>query len=360
MNVGIIFSKIKKVFPDVTQRKVIEFINEAVVSELPDILNEEKRIFVDLVADERFYKLPEDVIKVNKVLIKNFDGVFVPIDRLVGSVDTGDFEAERKVSVKIEEVSPIRTDDLYTWIDPDNDDCWTSGAVLTDLGDAGNDGLLIVSGVLPHKAQVERIGLVRAVRLYDRAVMTWGLQSPSVGYQNSQMTFEFWKRTDTPNRSLDGGFCRGWVFGDGQRYTFSCNSNNGVYFSATTTADGNANFNTGLPDNAKWQDEPTETWTHFVWVVDFTAETAKFYVNNVLIGIGTPNVGGDFPDWNKGSDTYHFMSFGARYGDPGGSVEDRWHHGCRAYIGAVRVYRVLLSEPEISVHYNYEKTKYGH
>jgi len=90
MTTGMIFSRIQKVFPSVTFREVLELINDAVTSEFPDILNKKKTILIDMVTDQRYYALPQDVIKINKVFVKSSDGTYRPISRLVGFVDTGD------------------------------------------------------------------------------------------------------------------------------------------------------------------------------------------------------------------------------------------------------------------------------
>lgn len=90
MTVGMMFSRVRENFPDITLRKMIELVNEAVTSEFPNVLNKSKRIYIDLVADKRYYTLPEDVIEIDKIYIKSSGGKWRPIKRIVGPIDTGD------------------------------------------------------------------------------------------------------------------------------------------------------------------------------------------------------------------------------------------------------------------------------
>ena len=88
MTVQHIYSRIKKIFPDVTLPEIVALINDA-FDEGDDILNGIHKKKINVIKNQLFYALPDGVIDIKTVFYLNSDGVYKPFPRLIGSIDIG-------------------------------------------------------------------------------------------------------------------------------------------------------------------------------------------------------------------------------------------------------------------------------
>jgi len=89
MNVQKIYSRVKKIFPNVTLPEVVELINDA-FDDGDDMLKGRHRLKLNVVEDKLLYALPGNVIEIKRVFYLNSDGNYKPFPRLIGEIDIGD------------------------------------------------------------------------------------------------------------------------------------------------------------------------------------------------------------------------------------------------------------------------------
>lgn len=85
-----IYSRVKKIFPEVTFPEVIALINDA-FDDGDDILQGLHKTKISVVDDQLLYTLPDEVINVDRIFYLNSDSVYKPFPRLIGKIDVGDF-----------------------------------------------------------------------------------------------------------------------------------------------------------------------------------------------------------------------------------------------------------------------------
>ena len=88
MTVQHIYSRVKKVFPEVTLPEVVSLINDAVDGG-DDILRGKHQLKLSVVKDKLLYALPDNVFDVKRVFYLNSDSVYKPFPRLIGKIDIG-------------------------------------------------------------------------------------------------------------------------------------------------------------------------------------------------------------------------------------------------------------------------------
>jgi len=89
MNVGYIFSRVRKVFPEVSLAEVVALINDA-LDDGDDILGAGvKTKKISAVSGKYDYPLGYDVIKIKRVFYLDADGDYRPIPKLTGDIDVG-------------------------------------------------------------------------------------------------------------------------------------------------------------------------------------------------------------------------------------------------------------------------------
>ena len=88
MTVQHIYSRVKKVFPEITLPEVVAVINDA-FDEGDDILRGKHQLKINVVKDKLLYALPDNVFDVKRVFYLNSDGLYKPFPRLIGSIDVG-------------------------------------------------------------------------------------------------------------------------------------------------------------------------------------------------------------------------------------------------------------------------------
>ncbi len=91
MTVQHIYSRVKKIFPDVEFAEVVALINDA-FDDGDDILKGFHMKKINVVNGQLRYPLGDEVIVVKRVFYQNKDGNYKPIPRLIGRVDTGHYQ----------------------------------------------------------------------------------------------------------------------------------------------------------------------------------------------------------------------------------------------------------------------------
>jgi len=85
-----LYTSVKRVFPDVTIADCVRLVNEALQSESSEITDIHNVLFIDVVANQRYYRLPDHVNSVETVWFMDSEGEYRRISRLVGVIDTTD------------------------------------------------------------------------------------------------------------------------------------------------------------------------------------------------------------------------------------------------------------------------------
>lgn len=89
MTVQHIYSRVKKIFPDVSLAEVVSLINEAFDDADDVLVDDDKRKKMNVVSGQYEYALGNDVITVKRVYYLNKDGDYKPIPLLIGDIDIG-------------------------------------------------------------------------------------------------------------------------------------------------------------------------------------------------------------------------------------------------------------------------------
>jgi len=89
MTIQHIYSRVKKIFPDVTLTEVVALINDA-FDDADNILRGMHRKKINVVENQLLYPLADDVINIKRVFYLNKDGKYKPFPRLIGHIDIGD------------------------------------------------------------------------------------------------------------------------------------------------------------------------------------------------------------------------------------------------------------------------------
>jgi len=89
MTVQHIYSRIKKIFPNVTVPEIVALINDA-FDDGDDLLKGKHRFKINVVEDKLLYPLPDNVIEVERMFYLNSDDEYKPFPRLIGKIDIGD------------------------------------------------------------------------------------------------------------------------------------------------------------------------------------------------------------------------------------------------------------------------------